>query len=221
MKYHSSSPTFPFLPTARDLRFSVDRGARASGLPPPVVCNHGRRLVWHWHQSSCYTFPSAARFTLSPISLALSLSETALSHLHHPACALRRAAYRCLSCQIPAAKLQQALRASARPLAARRPLRFSLLTAGTSLPRAVVVRGLRAFVAPQPSPRPAEPSLVWQRQCEQRSAVLCPPAAPCNRALALSLHSLLAATKGFSTRLLTCLVLSPSAPAFPHSSTRA
>lgn len=38
--------------------------------------------------------------------------------------------------------------------------------------------------------------------------------------VSLHLHSLLAATKGFSTRLFTCLVLSPSAPAFPHSSTR-
>src|SRR5690242_19980179 len=75
----------------------------------------GQLELGHWHdwpQSSCYTFPSAARFTLSPISLALSLSETALSHLHHPACALRRAAYRCLSCQNRAAKLQQAPTAS-------------------------------------------------------------------------------------------------------------
>lgn len=128
-------------------------------------------LALHWHQSSSYTFPSAARFTLSPISLALSLSETALLHLHHPACALRRAAYRCLSCQTPtpAAKLLQAptLRAvkphpAAAPPPARRPLHSWYVPSPSCA--LVVVRGVRcaasarfcrtpAFPPGPPSPR--------------------------------------------------------------------
>lgn len=196
-------------------------------------------LALHWHQSSSYTFPSAARFTLSPISLALSLSETALLHLHHPACALRRAAYRCLSCQTrtPAAKLLQAptLRAvkphpAAAPPPARRPLHswyvpscalLLLFAACAALP-------VRAFVAPQPSPPArralASPPVTAAGLRARAGAVLlfAGSAVPPRSALPVSLHlhSLLAATKGFSTRLFTCLVLSPSAPAFPHSSTR-
>jgi hypothetical protein len=152
---------------ARDLRFSVDQGARSSGRPPPVVCNHGRRLVWHWHQSSCYTFPSAARFNLSPISLALSLSETALLHLHHPACALRRAAYRCPSCQIPAAKLPQALRARPNCFRCALPtitLRCSLLALNWYVlctARCCCSRPAR-FCRTPAIPRPAEPSLARQ-----------------------------------------------------------
>lgn len=140
---------------------SQARSAIQCQTPAVVADDRGageleRAPCQRWHQSSCYTFPSAARFTLSPISLALSLSETALSHLHHPACALRRAAYRCLSCQTPAAKLQQALRA--RPNCFRRALHNNAaLHSHWYVLRAVVVRGLRAFVAPQPSP-PGPPS---------------------------------------------------------------
>ena len=154
-------------------------------------------LALHWHQSSSYTFPSAARFTLSPISLALSLSETALLHLHHPACALRRAAYRCLSCQTPtpAAKLLQAptLRAvkphpAAAPPPARRPLHSWYVPSPSCA--LVVVRGVRCQCAllshPSLPPRPAEPSLARQSRllacAPEQVRSSCSPAAPCHRA---------------------------------------
>lgn len=87
---------------------------------------------------------------------------------------------------------------------------------------------VRAFVAPQPSPPArralASPPVTAAGLRARAGAVLlfAGSAVPPRSALPVSLHlhSLLAATKGFSTRLLTCLVLSPSAPAFPHSSTR-
>lgn len=66
-------PRLPIPPKRAICDSALTRGARSSGRPPPVVCNHGRRLVWPGtgtgtgtKAAAIPTFPSAARFTLFP-----------------------------------------------------------------------------------------------------------------------------------------------------------
>lgn len=221
----------PFLPR-RAICDSAPTGVHAQAVsrPPSSATTAG---VWSARLALALAlapkqqlyFPPPPPVSLFPQSLSLFPSLRQLSRTcttqRVPCVALPIAAF---PASYPRPSSNKLPRAAVRPFPAPAPP--APLVCWYVLHALVVVRGLRAFVAPQPSPpaRRAFGRLVPVVACapeQVQSAVLSPPPAPCNRALALSLHSLLAATKGFSTRLLTCLVLSPSAPAFPHSSTRA